>query len=449
MTFHFLFTPFAFLLYISYLARPLDGELTQDRSWRHLLDFPKQGLKQNRKELDLADADKPAAEDELYPSLEDITLEGVPAVRNLITDLAMDVLLYQSGYRGHIARIVQKECNRIYKLFKQRNPTFNGSVSLCGHSLGSAVLFDILCHQSDKPGSRARSSSKIDKTAGLSRELGDLRLDFECDNFFCLGSPIALFQMLKGRTVAGRATLKAHPSSNPLGTGNENEARIRATMGLDSSDDIGSGDSLSSFNATVSSPKCVQLFNIFHPSDPISYRLEPLISSAMASMKPQPLPYVKRSIWGASGQSLTNISARVGQSMGSLWFNFTSGVASSLLNRSLGLNDGTPATGATQPQQKPDGSDPSQGEKKALDDIKNASSQDNEQNLPTLLDQELETLYEGFQKRRASEQHDGPDDPLKTPEWLKAEDRARKLKNEEAKVRALNSNGRVDYSVQE
>ncbi|KAL2001433.1 hypothetical protein VTN02DRAFT_1769 [Thermoascus thermophilus] len=67
--------------------------------WRHLLDFPMQGIRQSRKELDLADADNLAAEDEQYPSLADITLEGVPAVRNLISDLAMDVLLYQSAYQ--------------------------------------------------------------------------------------------------------------------------------------------------------------------------------------------------------------------------------------------------------------------------------------------------------------------------------------------------------------
>ncbi|KAI9872002.1 MAG: hypothetical protein M1823_008289, partial [Watsoniomyces obsoletus] len=74
--------------------------------WRHLLDFPKQSLKQNREELDLGDADDGFDND--YPSLQDITVEGVPAVRNLITDLAMDVLLYQSAYREHIASIVQQ-----------------------------------------------------------------------------------------------------------------------------------------------------------------------------------------------------------------------------------------------------------------------------------------------------------------------------------------------------
>lgn len=29
----------------------------------------------------------------------------------------------------------------------QRNPNYNGGVSLGGHSLGSLILFDLLCHQ--------------------------------------------------------------------------------------------------------------------------------------------------------------------------------------------------------------------------------------------------------------------------------------------------------------
>jgi rubrerythrin len=68
----------------------------------------------------------------------------------------------------------------------------------------------------------------------------------------------------------------------------------------------------------------------------------------------------------------------------------------------------------------------------------------------TLIDTEIETLYSGFQKRRKT---------IATPlgaamdeekaEWQEAEDRAKRLRREEAKVRALNSNGRVDYSIQE
>src|SRR5690242_10118226 len=98
--------------------------------WRHLRDFPMQSLKHNRKEHDLGDLDH---EDHEFPSLEDITVDGVPAMRNFLTDLALDILLYQSpAYKGHISRIVVAELNRIYRLFKERNPSFKGRVSLVG-----------------------------------------------------------------------------------------------------------------------------------------------------------------------------------------------------------------------------------------------------------------------------------------------------------------------------
>ncbi|KAK4909579.1 hypothetical protein LTR66_017483, partial [Elasticomyces elasticus] len=182
--------------------------------WRHLLDFPKQSFKNNRKEHDLADLDS-TFEDE-YPSLQDITVDGVPAVRNLITDLALDVLLYQSAYREHISKIVLKEVNRVYHLFKDRTG-FAGKVSLLGHSLGSAVFFDILCRQADAAKNRPRRVSSAPTHILIpSDEDKEIQLDFECESFFALGSPIALFQMLKGRTIAGRTTVRnsvAHASS--------------------------------------------------------------------------------------------------------------------------------------------------------------------------------------------------------------------------------------------
>lgn len=59
-------------------------------------------MRQNRKEHDLGDT---FGDEEEYPSLEDITVEGVPFVRSLITDLALDILLYQSAYREHITQV--------------------------------------------------------------------------------------------------------------------------------------------------------------------------------------------------------------------------------------------------------------------------------------------------------------------------------------------------------
>lgn len=46
---------------------------------------------------------------------------------------------------------VGTEMNRLYELFRQRNPTFGGSVSVSGHSLGSLIMFDLLCHQHPDP----------------------------------------------------------------------------------------------------------------------------------------------------------------------------------------------------------------------------------------------------------------------------------------------------------
>ena len=417
--------------------------------WRHLLDFPKQSLRQNKQESDLADAQ--AMDEDDYPSLSDITVDGVPSVRNLITDLAMDVLLYQSAYREHIAGIVQRECNRVYRLFLERNPEFSGRVSLCGHSLGSAILFDILCRQKDAGTVRHKSLSKT--STDVDRERGSLELEFGCENFFALGSPIALFQMLKGRTIAARHHNEhSMPSQSPFDSD---------PVDMFAKDSQPTRQQKSVIPISVSSPKCDQFFNIFHPTDPISYRIEPLISPVMASLKPQLLPYTKKGLFGAPG--IANIGARVGQSVGSMWYNFTSGVASSLLNRSLGITGEEQALSQdnkfhgnldkqSQQQIQPGSQMPIADNKRqqALAEATlsgPSSDQQSADHLPTLIDSDLETLYAGFQKSRPSQQSSRRR-PL-SGEYDEAEEKARKLKREEAKVRALNGNGRVDYSIQE
>ncbi|KAL4937452.1 hypothetical protein BDV06DRAFT_232584 [Aspergillus oleicola] len=385
--------------------------------WRHLLKFPYKKVGRNREELDLADAD--ALEDDAYPALSDITLESVPAVRNLISDLAIDVLLYQSKHREQISAIVKQECNRIVELYTKRNPSFKGTVSLCGHSLGSAIMFDILC------------SGDMDTV-----KLGDLAptstasFNFQCEEFFCLGSPVALFEMLKGKTIAGRTNIR---------TGGDDAVHMasKQTSTKRQSATFGTGIAANEDQTAVSIPRCGQLYNIFHPSDPVSYRMEPLISPAMSSLKPQPLPSVKRSIWTASGQSLSLIGSRVGQSVGSLWTNFTTGVASSLLNRSLGISSEESAA-----QQRPNNNPQTKPQS-----LLSSHTGNLEDRSPTLIDPDIETLYEGFQKAklRREKAASGEDNT----ESHESDRGLNKLKLEEEKVRLLNSNGRVDYSIQE
>lgn len=437
--------------------------------WRHLLDFPGHGLKQNRKEHDLADT---SGEDDEYPSLDDITVEGIPFVRSLVTDLALDVLLYQSAYREHISGIVLRESNRIYKLFLDRNPYFDGKVSLIGHSLGSAIFFDILCRQKEdeethgqpqhprfyhnRPG--VQPQSKKDGKA--------LSLDFQVEDFYCLGSPIGLFQMLKGRTIAARHQPEAVPAESPMDPDYMDDPFL--TANYSSQENIFPTNGLP---YTISSPKCAQLYNIFHPSDPIAYRLEPLIASAMSSLKAQALPYTKKGLFGASAaQGITGIGVRVGQSVSGLWSSLSSGIANSLLNRSLGLTSediasiergsqnqsvyeaplsmgaGTNVSGGGVISDFPTLTREDTNEKmnQLAKDTANADREGND-NAPTLIDDDIETLYAGFQKRRKSQQANEERDK----EWFEAEEKAKKLRREEMKVRGLNQNGRVDFSIQE
>jgi len=472
------------------LNAELDAETKNSRvqvlpiCWRHLLDFPKQSLKHNRREHDLGDIDFDS-EDEDYPSLDDITVDGVPAVRNLITDLALDILLYQSpAYKGHITRVVLGECNRIYSLFKERNPAFSGKVSLIGHSLGSAIMFDIMCKQ---PSDRSPSHKDPHNHGRSKRSETHLKLNFPVEDFYALGSPIGLFQMLKGRTITSRQGLHL-PAETP--TDPSDSDPFLSTSDLASSTSSKTNKPQSLIELSTSSPKCARLFNIFHPTDPISYRIEPLISSAMATLKPQPLPYTKKGIFGAPvGQGLTGIGARVGQSVSGLWSSFSTGLASSLLNRSLGISAEQERLNAQQQGQQgqqsrtplslgagtniaagtaPGGFVPSDavgivaGDEKARR-VAQASITAGEEGLhpPTLIDAEMETLFAGFEQRRRSQQSEGlvgsaesvggSGEKVGTGEWDREdlEEQARRLRREEGKVRALNGNGRVDYSIQE
>ncbi|CAG8949854.1 hypothetical protein HYFRA_00004181 [Hymenoscyphus fraxineus] len=428
--------------------------------WRHLLDFPKKS--KTKKEQDLGDADN--AEDE-YPSLEDITIEGVPFVRSLITDLALDILLYQSAYREHIMVSVLNECNRIFALFKERNPEFKGKVHLVGHSLGSAIMYDLLCRQKETP-FKSRSHQRRDKHPSpnvAQAQQNHMGFDFEVDDFYCLGSPIGLFQMLKGRTIMARRSRDSPMASeSPMDPDYMQDPFLAAG----SAAGFSNGDSISAITGlplTISSPKVGQLYNIFHPSDPIAYRLEPLIAPSMSSMKPQLLPYTRNTL----SASVSGIGAKVGQSFSGLWSSLSSGIASSILNRSLGLTNDDVARMEAGPQIRSvsqtvgAGTNISGGgvvsqptlqrentTEKKMQLAKETAEADRDgsgANAPTLIDDDMETLYANFEKSAKTRHAELGSER----EWVEAEEKGKKLKKDEMKVRALNSNGRVDYSLQE
>ncbi|XP_008214633.1 SEC23-interacting protein isoform X2 [Nasonia vitripennis] len=218
--------------------------------------------------------------------LQVITLESIPKLRHFTNDTLLDILFYTSPiYCETIMQTVGNEMNRLYSLFNQRNPEFQGNVYLGGHSLGSLIMFDLLCHQNppskeekeangeteeskdtDKESDEASSVIKPLAAPVLKRKLSKKvsyvmgtagtgqpyinypQLAFQPRAFFAFGSPIGMFVTVRGI------------------------------------DNLGEDFTL---------PTCPAFFNIFHPFDPVAYRVESLVTPEAHKYRPMLIPHHK------------------------------------------------------------------------------------------------------------------------------------------------------------
>ena len=235
-------------------------------SWRHQIDFsPRRTVEENK--------------DNRLPTLSQINVDGIKALRNVVGDVILDVLLYyQPQYLHQIFSAVTSELNRVYKLYKEKNPNFNGKVHIFGHSLGSCIAFDILAEQS--------ATASGDTTNILKH------LDFEVDNLILAGSPLGLFKLLEGKNVAARSM-------------------------MDSSYDP-------SKSKEVAAPKCRNLYNLFHPCDPVAYRLEPMVSPKFGDFKAVPVNFAVKGL-DSQIKELASIGDEISEKILSAarWLNLT------------------------------------------------------------------------------------------------------------------------------
>ncbi|XP_065224532.1 phospholipase DDHD2 isoform X2 [Planococcus citri] len=195
--------------------------------------------------------------------LKNITLPSIPRLRDFANDTILDLLFYTSPvFCQVIVNAVANEMNKLFDIFSRRNPDFNGKVSVGGHSLGSLILFDLLSNQPATPHEPESNivddlSHEYDKRlttmtrrisvvtigkAGTGQPLIKYpRLSFNPVFFFAFGSPIACFVATRSNEILGE---------------------------------------------DFKFPTCKGFFNIFHPYDPIAYRIEPLIIPSMSTVKP-------------------------------------------------------------------------------------------------------------------------------------------------------------------
>lgn len=134
-------------------------------------------------------------------SLKDITPNSIPAVRNLISDVMLDIPFYMSHHKPKMIQAVIREANRVYRLWCKNNPDFHkeGRVHIVAHSLGSAMAVEILSNQ----------PTSTPKTDVNTRKLNAKCFDFKTTNVFLVGSPAGFFLLLeKGRLSPRRGQNK-------------------------------------------------------------------------------------------------------------------------------------------------------------------------------------------------------------------------------------------------
>ena len=145
--------------------------------------------------------------------------------------------------------IVGNEMNVVVQKFRALTG-FNGQISLLAHSLGSVISWDILANQRSEtdlpqhpplPLSNLKSFSKSEQVEKMSSPYPHLQ--FKVSNTFMIGSPVAVFLMLRNQ-------------HEPL-------------------------------QEDYSLPGCNRVFNIFHPYDVVAYRLEPLLHKENANVEPK------------------------------------------------------------------------------------------------------------------------------------------------------------------
>nr|XP_027194034.1 SEC23-interacting protein-like [Dermatophagoides pteronyssinus] len=226
--------------------RPLKDVVDDFRLITHELLLTHYGHEQGRVEVLPVTWHQALHTKSLDERLREITLPSIQKLRSFTNDTILDALFYTSSVHSKLLlNYVCNELNRLFGIFLQRNPYFGGRIGLAGHSLGSLILFDLLSYQTATLNTTSANNEQQQQQQSNNNQIEQLHFRPEC--LFALGSPLSAFITIRGLDLAPDFRL----------------------------------------------PTCPGFFNIFHPYDPIAYRLEPLINREFAKIKPVLVPHHK------------------------------------------------------------------------------------------------------------------------------------------------------------
>ncbi|XP_074064926.1 triacylglycerol hydrolase DDHD2 [Macrotis lagotis] len=283
-----------------------------------------------------------------------ITLPSINRLRHFTNDTILDVFFYNSPtYCQTIVDTVASEMNRIYKLFLQRNPDFKGGVSIAGHSLGSLILFDLLTNQKDpledNDIEKVTPRVVLDQgdTPDLEEDLKKLQLSEFCNLFkkekidkaalaLCtdrdlqeMGIPLGPRKKILNYFKSGENTQDIRKQNQQSALGghlpvlSEKFKECHSTDGAGNDEylDISIGQAsvkyprliykpdiffafgspigmfltvrgLKRIDPNYKLPTCKGFFNIYHPFDPVAYRIEPMVVPEV-EFEPMLIPHHK------------------------------------------------------------------------------------------------------------------------------------------------------------
>ena len=194
-------------------------------------------------------------------TLSDVTGPSIPAVRDLINDVMLDIPYFMSKHKQNMVQAMIGEANRIYRLWCRHNPGFhdNGRVHLVAHSLGSVMALDALSMQP----THLPLDQRIDE-GKASRD----SFEFDTKSVFFCGSPVGFFLHLERAKLSPRGG-RRKPGAESITTISDLNGG-RGEFGCMAVDNV---------------------YNIIHPNDPVAYRLNPCIDVNYAnSLKPASIP---------------------------------------------------------------------------------------------------------------------------------------------------------------
>ncbi|XP_026527117.1 phospholipase DDHD2 [Notechis scutatus] len=283
-------------------------------------------------------------------NLERITLPSINRLRHFINDTILDVFFYNSStYCQTIVDTVASEMNRLYLLFLERNPDFKGGVSIAGHSLGSLILFDLLTNQKWTPDEQEKKEGlqRLVMDQEVNKSMKDILAELDLSEYYAvfekekmdnralalctdkelkemgipLGPRIKILHYLRKRSnyktlrlTSGAAEEggDANQETSAMPTCAETSCRHPGVVTGQVSANypqliynpqifFAFGSPIGMFltvrgvnriDPTYTLPTCKGFFNIFHPFDPVAYRIEPMIVPDV-EFEPMLLPHHK------------------------------------------------------------------------------------------------------------------------------------------------------------